>query len=174
MSLTEQARWFVLGGDHLVLLDQQGLVPQGSKACLPTTLADARFERFDEWQGLPCYLLDLGDEADTSAMMARLRQLMVAGDEEGFRLAGRAWQLATFRRTHSFCGECGAPMTPKAGEWAQVCHHGHTALSAHFTLHYRGGAQGAGDPLGGSSPSLSGRRSHVYRAGRLCGGGGES
>ena len=59
--------------------------------------------------------------------MSPLRQLMVAGDEEGFRLAGRAWQLVTFRRTHRFCGECGAPMTPKAGEWAQVCHHGHTA-----------------------------------------------
>ncbi|MGL5154477.1 MAG: NAD(+) diphosphatase, partial [Aeromonas veronii] len=110
MSLTEQARWFVLGGDHLVLLDQQGEVPQGSKACLPTALADAHFERFDEWQGLPCYLLDLGAEAATT-MMAPLRQLMVAGDEEGFRLAGRAWQLATFRRTHRFCGECGAPMT---------------------------------------------------------------
>ncbi len=125
MSLTEQARWFVLGGDHLVLLDQQGEVPQGSKACLPAALAEASFERFGEWQGLPCYLLDLGDEGDT-AMLAPLRQLMVAGDEEGFRLAGRAWQLATFRRTHRFCGECGAPMTPKAGEWAQVCHHGHT------------------------------------------------
>ena len=68
MSLTEQARWFVLGGDHLVLLDQQGQVPQGSKACLPAALADAHFERFDEWQGLPCYLLDLGAEADTTMM----------------------------------------------------------------------------------------------------------
>ena len=53
MSLTEQARWFVLGGDHLVLLDQQGVVPQGSKASLPAALADAHFERFDEWQGYP-------------------------------------------------------------------------------------------------------------------------
>ncbi|MGL4250864.1 MAG: NAD(+) diphosphatase [Aeromonas sp.] len=126
MSLSEQARWFVLGGDHLVLLDQQGRVPQGSKACLPAALADAHFKPFDEWQGLPCYLLDLGDEADIGAMTP-LRQLMVAGDEEVFRLAGRAWQLVTFRRTHRFCGECGAPMTPKAGEWAQECPQGHAA-----------------------------------------------
>lgn len=112
MSSTEQAFWFVLGGDHLVLLDEQGRIPQGPRAVLPTHLHTAPFERFDEWDGLPCHLLDLGGEAETGAM-APLRQLMVAGDEEGFRLAGRAWQLATFRRTHRFCGECGAPMTPR-------------------------------------------------------------
>ena len=125
MPLTEQARWFVLGGDHLVLLDEQGHIPQGPRACLPAHFHPASFERFDEWDGLPCYLLDLGADADASHFTP-LRQLMVAGDEEGFRLAGRAWQLATFRRSHRFCGECGAPMAPKAGEWAQVCQLGHT------------------------------------------------
>ncbi|MFB3240812.1 NAD(+) diphosphatase [Aeromonas salmonicida] len=125
MPLTEQARWFVLGGDHLVLLDEQGHIPQGPRACLPAHFHPASFERFDEWDGLPCYLLDLGADADASHFTP-LRQLMVAGDEEGFRLAGRAWQLATFRRSHGFCGECGAPMAPKAGEWAQVCQLGHT------------------------------------------------
>ncbi|MGL6464475.1 NAD(+) diphosphatase [Aeromonas hydrophila] len=124
MPLTEQARWFVLGGDHLVLLDDQGRIPQGPRACLPSHLQHASFERFDEWDGLPCLLLDLGEAAET-ATLTPLRQLMVAGDETGFQLAGRAWQLATFRRTHRFCGECGAPMSPKAGEWAQGCRHGH-------------------------------------------------
>lgn len=124
MSSTEQARWFVLGGDHLVLLDEQGRIPQGLATALPSSLQTATFEHFDDWDGLPCYLLDLGEEADTSAMTG-LRQLMVAGDEEGFRLGGRAWQLATFRRSHRFCGECGAPMTPRAGEWAQGCGQGH-------------------------------------------------
>lgn len=126
MSSTEQARWFVLGGDHLVLLDTQGQIPQGSRALLPASLQGASFERFDEWGGLPCYLLDLGAGTDGElSPMTPLRQLMVAGDEEGFRLAGRAWQLATFRRSHRFCGECGAPMAPKTGEWAQGCPQGH-------------------------------------------------
>ncbi|MFM4827695.1 NAD(+) diphosphatase [Aeromonas rivipollensis] len=124
MSSTEQARWFVLGGDHLVLLDERGQIPQGPKACLPAHLHSAHFEPFDEWDGLPCQLLDLGPDTGSCPLVG-LRQLMVAGDEEGFRLAGRAWQLATFRRSHRFCGECGAPMAPKSGEWAQVCHHGH-------------------------------------------------
>ncbi|KTA80743.1 NAD(+) diphosphatase [Aeromonas salmonicida] len=125
MPLTEQARWFVLGGDHLVLLDEQGHIPQGPRACLPVHFHPASFERFDEWDGLPCYLLDLGADA-YACHFTPLRQLMVAGDEEGFRLAGRAWQLATFRHSHRFCGECGAPMAPKACEWAQVCQLGHT------------------------------------------------
>lgn len=124
MSSTEQARWFVLGGDHLVLLDEQGQIPRCALIQRPAELRGAPFERFDDWDGEPCYLLDLGAEADTQAMSG-LRQLMVAGDEDGFRLAGRAWQLATFRRTHRFCGECGAPMAPKAGEWAQGCQQGH-------------------------------------------------
>ncbi len=88
MPLTEQARWFVLGGDHLVLLDDQGRIPQGPRACLPSHLQHAAFERFDEWDGLPCLLLDLGEAADL-APLTPLRQLMVAGDEEAF-----AWPAA--------------------------------------------------------------------------------
>lgn len=126
MSSTEQARWFVLGGDHLVLLDDQGQIPRCALIQLPAELRGAPFERFDDWDGEPCYLLDLGAEAETQAMTG-LRQLMVGGDEDGFRLAGRAWQLATFRRSHRFCGECGAPMAPKAGEWALGCSQGHLA-----------------------------------------------
>ncbi|UNP89011.1 NAD(+) diphosphatase [Aeromonas encheleia] len=126
MPLTEQARWFVLGGDHFVLLDEQGQIPQGPRAQLPAHLHEAPFERFDQWDDLPCYLLDLGaDTEGEPSAMTPLRQLMVAGDEEGFRLTGRAWQLATFRRSHRFCGECGTPMVPKAGEWAQQCRQGH-------------------------------------------------
>ncbi len=131
MSLNEQARWFVVAGDHQILLDEAGQVPSGVKACLPAALAGARFERFDEWQGLPCYLLDLGAETDTT-MMAPLRQLMVAGDEEGFRLAGRAWQLVTFRRTHRFCGECGAPHDPEGGGVGAGVPAGAQRLSAHL------------------------------------------
>jgi NAD+ diphosphatase len=74
--------------------------------------------------------------------MAPLRQLMVAGDEEGFRLAGRAWQLATFRRTHRFCGECGAPMTQGRGV-GTGCHHGHVVYPRISPCIISGGAQGA-------------------------------
>ena len=83
MSSTEQARWFVLGGDHLVLLDERGQIPQGPRACLPVHLHSAHFESFDEWDGLPCYLLDLGPDAE-SPPLAGLRQLMVAGTRRGF------------------------------------------------------------------------------------------
>ncbi len=173
MSSTEQARWFVLGGDHLVLLDEQGQIPRAPGPACPPICTPPIFEPFDEWDGLPCYLLDLGPDAE-SASPAGLRQLMVAGDEEGFRLAGRAWQLATFRRTHRFCGECGAPMTPKAGEWAQDVPAWSRRTTAHLPLHHSGGAQGPGDPAGGPSPSLSGGGSHVYGAGGLRGGGGRT
>lgn len=124
MLVSEQARWFVLAGQHQLWLDAQGKIFQGSRAQLPTWLQQVEFSRFDEWQGEPCYWVDLGTEHEMVAQMAPLRQLL-GYDDEAFRLAGRAWQLATFRRTHRFCGECGQPMQPLKHEWAQQCSQGH-------------------------------------------------
>lgn len=134
MELTEQAHWFVLAGDHLIWLDDAGRIPHCTRQALPSSWQALAFEAFDLWDDAPCYLHDLGEgeslfgvASPAPGQWSPLRQLMVAGDEEGFRLGGRAWQLATFRRSHKFCGECGAPMTPKVGEWAQGCHQGHMA-----------------------------------------------
>ena len=62
--------------------------------------------------------------------MAPLRQLMVAGTKG---LSPRRTGLAArhFRRTHRFCGECGAPMTRGKG-WAQGVSSRPCRLSAHL------------------------------------------
>ena len=46
---------------------------------------------------------------------------------EVLAVAGRAFQVAHWARTHRFCGVCGAPMTRAAGERAMKCACGHTA-----------------------------------------------
>ena len=56
-----------------------------------------------------------------------LRTLWGRLDEETLAVAGRALQIADWARNHRFCGSCGKPMSPMAGERAMRCECGHTA-----------------------------------------------
>ena len=50
-----------------------------------------------------------------------LRKLWGRVDEGTLALAGRAFQVAEWARTHRFCGACGSAMTHVAGERAMKC-----------------------------------------------------
>lgn len=50
-----------------------------------------------------------------------LRGLYGLVDEQLFDLAGRAWQITEWDRTHQFCGRCGAPTEPSPSERAKRC-----------------------------------------------------
>jgi NAD+ diphosphatase len=56
-----------------------------------------------------------------------MRALFGAHDEAQLAIAGRAFQIAEWARTHRFCGTCGLPMTLTPGERAMRCACGHTA-----------------------------------------------
>ena len=56
-----------------------------------------------------------------------LRTLWGRFDEETLAVAGRALQIVDWARNHRFCGACGKPMSPVAGERAMRCECGHTA-----------------------------------------------
>ena len=50
-----------------------------------------------------------------------LRLVFDQGGEELFVLAGRAFQIVEWDRTHLFCGRCGEPTEPKTNERARLC-----------------------------------------------------
>ena len=50
-----------------------------------------------------------------------LRRLFGALDEQLLAIAGRAFQIAEWARTHRYCGACGAPMAAVAGERCFRC-----------------------------------------------------
>jgi NAD+ diphosphatase len=50
-----------------------------------------------------------------------LRKLWGRIDDSMLALAGRAFQIAEWARTHRFCGNCGSPMTNVPGERAMKC-----------------------------------------------------
>jgi NAD+ diphosphatase len=56
-----------------------------------------------------------------------LRSLFGRVDEDTLAVAGRAFQIADWARSHQFCGECGRTMTKIEGERAMRCTCGHTS-----------------------------------------------
>lgn len=50
-----------------------------------------------------------------------LRELFIKSEDDIFRVAGRAYQIMNWVRTHQFCGKCGVPNKNKVGELAKEC-----------------------------------------------------
>ena len=72
--------------------------------------------------GHPCYAAEITNPGLLPQDMALvgLRRLFFI-DESLFRLAGRAFQVINWDRTHQYCGQCGAQTLSKADELARVC-----------------------------------------------------
>jgi NAD+ diphosphatase len=93
-----------------------------------------------------------------------LRSLFGRLDDAVVAIAGRAFQIADWARTHRFCGACGQPMTMTAGERAMKCACGHLAYPrispAMMTLVRRGDAillaRNVAVPPGGRMSPLAG------------------
>ena len=93
-----------------------------------------------------------------------LRALFGRLDEATLAVAGRAFQVADWARTHRFCGACGKPMSKAPGERAMKCACGHIAYPrispAMMVLVKRGDAillaRNVAVPAGGRMSALAG------------------
>jgi len=112
---------FVFRGDALVLRDGGGLaeahecegLPLEPPGFLPVGLLGGRYCRAG-W---------LAKDAPAPAGLAfgGLRTLFGNVDDGLVAVAGRARQVVEWARTHRFCGACGGPTQPLAGERAMKC-----------------------------------------------------
>ncbi|MFO1313131.1 MAG: NAD(+) diphosphatase [Burkholderiales bacterium] len=73
--------------------------------------------------GRACLAIDASDDAPEPAGMRYLglRSLFFKVPEELLAIAGRAFQVVDFDRTHRFCGRCGTPTRTRANERAKEC-----------------------------------------------------
>ena len=93
-----------------------------------------------------------------------LRALFGRLDEATLAVAGRAFQIADWARTHRFCGACAQPMSRAPGERAMKCPCGHIAYPrispAMMVLVKRGPAillaRNVAVPAGGRMSALAG------------------
>jgi len=93
-----------------------------------------------------------------------MRALWTRMDDAMLAVAGRAFQIVEWARTHRFCGSCGQPMSLAPGERAMKCACGHTAYPrispAMMVLVTRGDsillARNVAVPAGGRMSALAG------------------
>ncbi len=68
-------------------------------------------------EGVDCFATAAGDDEELQG----LRGLYGVIDEEIWAVAGRAVQIVEWERAHRFCGACGTPTEPLAGQRARSC-----------------------------------------------------
>ncbi len=120
---SNNAWWFLFHGDRL-LVEVRGVevaIPRWGSA-EDAGLSPVRTQFLGTLDGAPCYSGELAGEAGPEGTSFRaLRPLLRVLPEEMFSLAGRAFQVMDWDRTHQFCGKCGRRTDPLEGERGRVC-----------------------------------------------------
>jgi len=125
LNPARKAIWFICQDDQLWTLDQQATLPHGRLNELALELdPQVACYHLGYFQQQSCILIDLqGQSIDwQQGQWTGLRAVMSLMVPELFLMAGRAWQVANFIRTHKFCGQCGTKMIAITWEVAMQCH----------------------------------------------------
>ena len=116
--------WFVFRGDTLLVMDKGGntVIPCYSDlAGIKQNLIQSHY--LGKFNGLDCYAGEVEEDfsVDGDLSFLGLRPLLGLLSEDIFSMAGRAFQIIHWDRTHQFCGGCGSRTEPKGDERAKVC-----------------------------------------------------
>lgn len=125
LNYQENAWWFIVAEGQIVLQPKGSFVPYGNLDDLPfpAQLMEKKI-KIGEYQASPCYLVELSEQFDVGlGEYCELRFLLGRVEDPLFDMAGRAFQIALFYRTHKFCGQCGNEMHMIDWEIAMKCYH---------------------------------------------------
>jgi len=118
------ALWFAFQGDRLLV--NHG--PTSDKIPCTEDFADLslktlRQHYFGQFQGQPCFAVEVAEGVDPPPSMGfeGLRALFDRLDKHMVDLAGFAFQIVEWDRTHQFCGHCGTPTETQSNERAKAC-----------------------------------------------------
>lgn len=103
---------FTVRGDHVHLAEVD--------AVEPAELGDGHLY-LGRLGGSDCWAVDVDGDAEPDVVLTPLMALHANVSEAEWLVAGRAVQLVQWRRTHRFCGRCGAETAPVDGERAMRC-----------------------------------------------------
>ncbi|WP_298939745.1 NAD(+) diphosphatase [uncultured Psychromonas sp.] len=124
-ALYDNAWWFILSEGKLVALDKGDLIPFGCIEELPFPEHATDNKRLlGSYNNYPCYLVEVASSLDMGlGEYVSLRSLLGKAHDLLFEMAGRAFQIALFYKTHRYCGQCGKPMQEIDWEIAMKCYH---------------------------------------------------
>ena len=113
---------FAFRGNELLIRDADATLPDSSAFALVRMSAEATHP-VGLWDGRYCRAAWLPRDATAPEGHAfkGLRSLFGRFDEPTLAVAGRAFQVAEWARTHQFCGACGERMMRAPGERAMKC-----------------------------------------------------
>jgi NAD+ diphosphatase len=114
------AWWFAFRGSEL-LVEENGAL--ASIPCLPDPAAAGPRHYLGRCGELDCWALGLeeGAAAPPGSGFRGLRSLYGVLSDDHWALAGRAFQVVEWERTHRFCGRCGNETEDAAPERARRC-----------------------------------------------------
>ncbi|MGE5362654.1 MAG: NAD(+) diphosphatase [Bacteroidota bacterium] len=120
----EPPYWFIFSGDKL-LVDESGPAPLIPRFSDPASagINILRSQYLGMLDGIGCFTAETEMKALESEGLSffNLRALLPLFEGEWFCLAGRAFQIMDWDRTHQYCGRCGSAVTQKDGERAKEC-----------------------------------------------------
>ncbi len=121
-EIPESVLWFAFSGRKLLLQGQDDSVTLPSGLGL-LALMPMRTQFLGEWDGQPCYSAELPHtvKIPPGMKLEDLKQLYGVLGEERFAIAGRAYQIMEWDRTHQYCGHCATPTTQLSHERAKRC-----------------------------------------------------
>lgn len=121
----QNAWWFFLSEGKLVALNKGDFIPFGDITELPFPEGVTSNKRLlGTYQEQPCYLVEVEASSDVGlGEYVTLRSLLGRMNDRLFDMAGRAFQMALFYKTHQFCGQCGHKMKEIDWEIAMKCYH---------------------------------------------------
>lgn len=122
--LDQPAMWFVYMGNHvLVAYDAHGVRIPVVRDPNELGLTVLRTQYLGKLQDRHCFAAEVEDATPAPAGMqwSGLRALFGALDDTVFAIAGRAFQIVDWDRSHQYCGRCGTATVLKEGERSRVC-----------------------------------------------------
>ena len=125
INFQENAWWFIIANDQILLQPQGDFIPYGNLDDLPLSAELVTHKiKLGVYQSSPCYLVILPDQHDLGfGAYEDLRFLLGRVDDLLFDMAGRAFQIKLFYQTHQYCGQCGEKMHAIHWEVAMKCYH---------------------------------------------------
>jgi NAD+ diphosphatase len=118
--------WFAFSRGKLLVRDEGGMVTLPLVRELSELgLEPVRYQCLGTLDGYDCYAAELAPDVTSPEGMSLqgLRALYGRLDDLLYSLAGRAFQVVEWDRTHQHCGHCGTPTEQVAGERAKRCPH---------------------------------------------------
>ena len=123
-NVDEPALWFIyFGNEILVVRNDNGTKVPAARDAHQLGFKTLREQYLGTLDGQHCFAAEVDDSTPIPQGMewSGLRAVYGALNDTLFALAGRAFQIVDWDRSHQFCGRCGSRTVLKEGERSRVC-----------------------------------------------------